>query len=339
MDEREVTSVARSARDAASRIDGAEGPKWLDQLDDDHGRIQDALGWFLDNDPDEGLGLAATLHIFWMERGHLTPGRDWLQKFLDRHADRDSTRVRGLNAYGRLAFRQGDNDVARERFTEALELARSIGDREGEGWTLSGLSRVSLRDHDFVTVRERAQASVDIFAELGDREAQWSPLHVLAYVTMMEGDLDKARDLFVQSMELAQEIGREDESAGELQNLGIIEKRLGNLDRALEHFGRGLEMAIERWDTYLLPYLLLGVATVDTARGRYERGAQLIGATDAMLSATEMVLDPGDQPDHDDVVRRLLAELGNDAYAGEHSTGGQLTAEEVAALARSAISG
>ena len=65
-----------------------------------------------------------------------------------------------------------------------------------------------------------------------------------------------------------------------------------------------IRIPIERWDTYLLPYLLLGVATVDTACGRYERGAQLIGATDAMLSATEIVLDPGDQPDYDDVVRR-----------------------------------
>jgi tetratricopeptide (TPR) repeat protein len=218
---------------------------------------------------------------------------------------------------------------------ESLETSRSINDREGEAWALSRLSRISLPDHDFARVRERAQASVDIFRELGDREGEWSPLHVLAYVTMMEGDPDKARPLFEQSIELASSLGKSDQAGGEHQNLRVIETRSGNLDIAIGHYRRALDVGLRRNDTYLLPYAFLGCAAVAAERGDAERAARLIGVTDGMLESSQMVLDPGDQPDYDRALELTRELLGN-RLEGLVSEGKNLSLQDAAELARDA---
>lgn len=286
----------------------------IDQLETRHGQLQRALAWFHDNGfPLEALRLASALSIFWMERGHLAQGRQWLHELLEEPQAQVSseTRVRGLNAAALLAFRQGDNETSRSLLEEALVIARSIKDRGGEARALSRLSRVSLRDHDFGRVRERAQASVDIFRELGDRDGEWSPLHVLAYVTMMEGDLDRARTLFRQSIELARSLGKPEQAGGEFQNLGVIETRAGNLELAFDHYSRALEVGLARNDTYILPYVFLGFAAVAAQGGDAERAARLIGVTERMLTSSQMVLDPGDQPDYDRAVGLTREALGD----------------------------
>lgn len=302
-----------------------------DRFDEAVARLADA------GDTGGALRLATNLHIFWMEHGRLTTGRALLTAALDASSGEEPTpaRIAAMNASARLAFRQGDNDVSRALLDESVASARSIGDREGEAWSLSLLSRVSLRDHDFTSVRERARASADIFQELGDKKSSWSPLHVIAYVTMMEGDLPAARAMFMDSIELARATGNDDLASGEYQNLGIIEARLGNLDAATDCFARCLDVVVATEDRYLLPYAYLGFANVAARRGQAERAALLLGATDAVLESTEMVLDPGDEPDYEQTVDLARAALGEDAFTAGCLRGRQMTFDEAVALARS----
>jgi tetratricopeptide (TPR) repeat protein len=324
------------AFDCLEFAEGVPSGSEIELLEPRHDQLQQALAWFHDNGlPLEALRLASALYVFWMERGHLTQGRERLHQLLEEPDAKEPSkvRVRGLNAAAVLAFRQGDNEAARSSLEESLDTARSINDREGEAWALSRLSRVSLRDHDFARVRQRAQASVDIFRDLGDREGEWSPLHVLAYVTMMEGDLDKARTLFEQSIELASFLGRSDQAGGEHQNLGVIETRSGNLDVAFEHYCQALDIGLLRNDTYLLPYVFLGFAAVAAKRGDAERAARLIGVTDRMMESSQMVLDPGDQPDYDHAVELTRESLG-DRFQGLVLEGKNLSLQAATDLAR-----
>jgi tetratricopeptide (TPR) repeat protein len=324
------------AFDSLKFAEGVPSGSEIELLEARHDQLQQALAWFQDNGlPLEALRLASALSVFWMERGHLTQGRERLHQLLEEPGAKESSkvRVRGLNAAAMLAFRQGDNETSRSLLEESLETARSINDREGEAWALSRLSRVSLRDHDFARVRQRAQASVDIFRDLGDREGEWSPLHVLAYVTMMEGDLDNARTLFEQSIELASSLGRPDQAGSEHQNLGVIETRSGNLDVAFGHYRQALDIGLLRNDTYLLPYVFLGFAAVAAKQGDAERAARLIGVTDGMLESSQMVLDPGDQPDYDHAVELTRDSLG-DRFEGLVLEGKNLSLQAATDLAR-----
>jgi tetratricopeptide (TPR) repeat protein len=324
------------AFDSLKFAEGVPSGSEIELLEARHDQLQQALAWFQDNGlPLEALRLASALSVFWMERGHLTQGRERLHQLLEQPGAKESSkvRVRGLNAAAMLAFRQGDNETSRSLLEESLETARSINDREGEAWALSRLSRVSLRDHDFARVRQRAQASVDIFRDLGDREGEWSPLHVLAYVTMMEGDLDNARTLFEQSIELASSLGRPDQAGSEHQNLGVIETRSGNLDVAFGHYRQALDIGLLRNDTYLLPYVFLGFAAVAAKQGDAERAARLIGVTDGMLESSQMVLDPGDQPDYDHAVELTRDSLG-DRFEGLVLEGKNLSLQAATDLAR-----
>jgi tetratricopeptide (TPR) repeat protein len=333
---KEIAMDRGEAFDCLEFAEGVPSGSEIEQLEPRHDQLQQALAWFIDNGLHlEALRLATALSVFWMERGHLAQGRERLHQLLKEPDAKEPSevRVRRLNAAALLAFRQGDDGAAGSLLEESLDTARSINDREGEAWALSRLSRVSLRDHDFARVRQRAQASVDIFRELGDREGEWSPLHVLAYATMMEGDLDKARTLFEQSLELASSLGRSDQAGGEHQNLGVIETRSGNLDVAIGHYRRALDVGLHREDTYLLPYVFLGFAVVAAERGDAERAARLIGVTDEMLESSQMVLDPGDQPDHDRAVELTRASLG-DRFEGLALEGKNLSLQGAVELAR-----
>src|SRR2546423_13805481 len=109
MDKLQARAALETAQGAAAHLDGPDGNVWLDKLDGDFEVLEAALGWYVENDPDQGLVMAAALHIFWMERSHLSSGRQWLKRLLDIPETREAGRDRGaaLKAAGRIAFRAG----------------------------------------------------------------------------------------------------------------------------------------------------------------------------------------------------------------------------------------
>jgi hypothetical protein len=64
------------------------------------------------------------------------------------------------------AFRAGDTDAARSAHTEAFELPRRGGDREGQARALGGLVRVALREGDLLETRSSAEEAVATWREL-----------------------------------------------------------------------------------------------------------------------------------------------------------------------------
>jgi tetratricopeptide (TPR) repeat protein len=250
----------------------------------------------------------------WLEEGRIDEGRHALAGLLERAAEDvpPEIRAQALWMAGTLAFRAGDNDAARRSHGEALEVARGGGDRPGEARALGGLARVELRAGDLDEARARAEAAVALWRELGDDGALARTLHVLPYIDYIQGSDDAARGGFEESLELARRVGANELVIGELTNLCSVETRSGNLDRALDLGHESLELARASSDAYVLPYCVVNLGGVASARGDYQEAARILGAGKAMFDRTGAAIDPGTAIEFERHVERTTAALGAD---------------------------
>jgi hypothetical protein len=104
---REVTMDRGEAFDCLEFAEGVPSGSEIEHLEPRYDQLQQALAWFDDNGLLLGaLRLANALYVFWMERGHLTQGRERLQQLLEEPDAKESNevRVRDLSAGGGLGI-------------------------------------------------------------------------------------------------------------------------------------------------------------------------------------------------------------------------------------------
>src|SRR5262249_4578919 len=132
------------AEAAETGLRGADQPQWLERLDRERENLHTALLWLAEQQEIAlGLRLAGALWQFWAARGHLSEGRQWLERLIDladEHASTDRTTAahqdgedwrpllaKALNGAGVLASRQSDYGRARAFHGRALDIRRTLG--------------------------------------------------------------------------------------------------------------------------------------------------------------------------------------------------------------------
>ena len=138
------------AERAATALASSEQADWLDLLALELDNIRAAL----DPSQQRGAGtesvqLAGALWHFWWIRGHLSEGRERLQRALDTgdsEAVPPAIRARALDGAGVLAEAQGDVARAARFHEEALALWQTAGDRIGQARSLENLGLIELHD-------------------------------------------------------------------------------------------------------------------------------------------------------------------------------------------------
>jgi tetratricopeptide (TPR) repeat protein len=202
-----------------------------------------------------------------------------------------------LERMGYEAFKSGDADRSRELNTESLALAKEAGDPGATVRALAGLMRLALRGHDFEEVERLARECDEIADDEGDASLRRMPLHMRAEAARMDGDLHRARDLYTASIRLNRDLGNEAMVAVELANKSWVEIGSGRLDDAEALLRTSLE-SVDEDDHYLIAFGLLGLARVELERGS-ERGADILGAAEAILKRARLVWDPAEQQEYE----------------------------------------
>src|SRR2546429_8622398 len=77
--------------------------------------------------------MTLALTWFWLVRGHLSEGREWLRGVLALSSLSAADRARTYYWQARFAFWQGDYDAARERVEAGIAAYRALDDRPGAG--------------------------------------------------------------------------------------------------------------------------------------------------------------------------------------------------------------
>ena len=120
------------ARTAESALWGPQQRAWLRLIDRELPNLRAALRWLVDNDgADQAAELAAALERFWLMRGHLAEGREWLETWLAAGGGTASARARRLGVASTLAcYGGGDLERARAYADRARQAADECGDQE-----------------------------------------------------------------------------------------------------------------------------------------------------------------------------------------------------------------
>jgi DNA-binding NarL/FixJ family response regulator len=265
------------AETAWPELTGPDQGQWLDHLEWEHDNLRAALAWSQEvRDPELGLRLAGALYRFWWWRGHLSEGRCWLARALERDAPRrGQARARALNAAAVLARAQGDYAAARPLFEESLAIFRELGDRRGIANALHNLGSVSRFQGDYAGAARLFDEGLALSRELGDTWGIGVALAMRGALALDLGDYERAGPLLEESLALGRKLGDTWTVAGRLGMLAELAREQGQYQRARALLGEALSLAQKLGDRGCRAWLLAKLGRVACERGDYERATAL----------------------------------------------------------------
>jgi predicted ATPase/DNA-binding SARP family transcriptional activator len=256
------------AEEAEFSLKGAEQAAWLERLEQEQDNLRAALRGSLPDGPSErhradpasaafcplvghfppedetGLRLTGALGKFWYVRGHLTEGRQWLERALREEnapaapSSPTKARARALNWAGTLAWAQGDYACARAFHEASLAIRRALGDPFGISASLQNLA--SCIHGEPQTARSLYAESLALWRTLGNRHGIATALHNVGDAARMGGDYAAARMFQEQSLAIKRELGDQAGIAASLNNLGMVAYEEGDLAAARLYLAQSL---------------------------------------------------------------------------------------------------
>ncbi|HEY1359391.1 MAG TPA: BTAD domain-containing putative transcriptional regulator [Thermoleophilaceae bacterium] len=315
-----LTELAEEA-EAAMRT-GGDSASWLDRLQAEHDNIRAALGWTLEaGEIDLALRLASALRVFWEVRGHFAEGEQWLDQALARRQGDTAVRAKALSAAGTAAFRVGDLDRARVRYTEMLELWQEVGDELGIARGLSDLGTVAAGVGDLDLAVEMLEKSAARFRELDEPARLAIVLQNLGHVASERGDYDEAIRVTEEALALEQEVGFKPNEAITRYNLGSFLFKAGRADEAILWLEQCLALTVDLDYKEVSAYALATVVQIRLVEADAPGAAQLSGVADGLLAEAGVALQTHEQEAFERAKEETREALGEAAYEAAHAAG------------------
>lgn len=198
-----------------------------------------------------------------------------------------------LYFYGAVAAQQEDYARAGLLLEESLALRRELGDGWGMADALRQLAHVAGAQRGYARATELAEDSLARFRAAADRRGMGRVLNILGGLALKQGDTARAAAAYNQSLSLGQEIGRR------------------------SHIALSLS----------------GLAAVAAAEGQMETAARLLGAVEANRAAMRLPVASAERADHELLLSKIRAALGDDAFDAARAGGQALSLEQAAAEA------
>lgn len=268
------------SEEAQEQLTGPDPTSWLDALADDHGNLGRALETAVEEgDTQTALRLGGALWRFWLVRGHLREGRDWLERLaaLPEAPGHPELFARVLQGLGTLANNLGDNQCSLQRLEESLALYRELGDCAGLAVQLNNLAWVAAEVSELDRARELSEEALRLHRERDDRGGEALSLDNLGWIALYRADYGEARSLFARSLALRRELGDARGTAFALSNLAWAEERVGGFAEAAEKLREAEELLGDVEDRMLPGQRLnvLGLLAYD--RGEIDEAIEILG--------------------------------------------------------------
>jgi non-specific serine/threonine protein kinase len=306
----------------------------LDRLEQEHDNLRAALDWLLTTcEAKTALRMASALWCFWRVRGHLSEGRDWLERALAIGDDAPPlVRAKALDWAGDLAWVQRDYDLAQRRHEESLAICTAYEDRAGRARALYSLGDVALRRNQLDEASARYQVALALYRE-GD-EPIWvaSTLASLGFVARLSGDDELATARLEEALASFRTGGHGWVLAWAINGLADLKREQGDAERALALYRESLSLRLAHRDRKGMADSLNGVGLIAVAAGQFEIAACLFGAVEGLYEAIAVPL-PRDQGERAAAIASTREALGEEAAAEAWRAGRALSIEAAVAIA------
>ena len=283
---------------AANR--GMEGPdeaQWTRRVEDALDDMRAAIGLSLSGgvDPVLAVRFEVALMGFWLLRGYVSEGRNYVRASLALPAVRESDVAHGHALYvgAALADSQGFHTEAQQMLDECLSLRRKLDNPFDLAATLSTRSLVMLHAGQTNEARKDEREALRIFRELEHRVGEALALLHLGQIDAYVDNDDDARQLVEQAISIAREIGYAEVHGEAELTLGQVELKRDNIDGAVARFDRSQEVCHEAEDKRGQAATMWWLGKVDLLRGDVDRArvrlAEALRAFHAFEMNVEMV--------------------------------------------------
>jgi predicted ATPase len=221
-------------------------------------------------------------------------------------------------------------DRAYTLLNECVHIAREIGDRWGEAYSLYWLGDVLyLRSCNAAAARTIYEESLEIYTVLND---PWGIAEVkghLGIIATYQGDLGIARSALEESLHTVQNIGDRWALARGLTGLGDVFLHFGDPATAVSYYRHSLEIWKELGNTPGIKMSLTGLARIHAKRGEYKEAARLLGAIGQPYLVIGILILPVDPVEHQKFIREIRSNLSESEWNSEFEKGETMPLEDI----------
>ncbi len=305
---------------------------WINRVEQEHDNVRAAIEWTLKHGPASiALRLGGSLWRFWLMRGYLSEGRQWLRQALEHSAGcPDATRVKAVDGSGVLAMFQGDYTSAISYYEEALTLFRRLGDRVGVSDILESLGVLYIFLGDHAQAMQLHQESLAIRRTLGDVQKISSSLTNLGYIALTQADYEQAQTYTEESLAISRRGGDIQGIAISLCNLGLISlKYYRNYHRAYLFYKESLDVVQEMQDKEVMMTALEGLALVAFELQEFDRAARIFSAINKLRTTFGLAPNSSSLREaFEQTMQRTREQLGEGAWASRANEGRAMMLDE-----------
>ncbi len=324
--------------EAEPELLGPRQTDWLNRLEREHDNIRAALHWYIGApDTDNGLRFGAALARFWLQRGYLKEGRDFLGNLLGLSTRDDAPptigRANSLARIAGLSLDQGDHEAARTFQEQALALQTQLGDHRGVASSLNTLGLTARERRDYVAARTYFEHSLSSNRLLGDRNGIAMAIDRLGTVAHALGEYDTAQEFYAESLRIFQDLGHGSLVAWSLHNQGHLALDRSDLTTARSMFRESLLIRQQLGDRPGLERSLAAYANLAALEGHAERVLRLAGAAEALGETIGLQLSTMERDHLERAIVPARIAVGEEAAEARWQEGRVLTLEQAIAEA------
>ena len=223
------------------------------------------------------LRLAGDLAPFWIIRGHIGPGRSWLDAALAAAGPGADRRLRAiaLDGAGQLAAVHADYPAQRGYQEESLAIWRALGDDQKIVSCLGDLGAVAHIRGEYPAARAMYAEALELATRTGQPQQMAGSLSGLGRLALHEGKLDQATEYYLASLARFRETGDLRKATLILGNLGVVALDQGDYPLAEARFTEHLGNVRRLGDRKLTGGALTNLGMVAHNAGDFGRAAAL----------------------------------------------------------------
>jgi predicted ATPase/DNA-binding SARP family transcriptional activator len=298
------------AERAAVAIHGPDQAKWLGLLDNEYSNLRQALRWASGQGTEVMARLAWALTFFWMVRGYLGEGRDWLRQAVDSTTD-PLIRARALTGEGLFACLQSDSASAQTMLLEACRLLEKLDDPATHGMALK------MTGWDYLSTGQTSKGLAFIERGLGEARKvgpSWElacNLNDVGFFAHVSGDRSaRPRIILEEALKVARDLEDAWVSALTLDSLALVAADSHDFQTAQVCWQECITIAVQLKDRWNLPSVLYGFARVALVEARHERAMRLMAAASRLTSEIGAIWPQAEQEPFDRTVQQIREALG-----------------------------
>ena len=313
--------------------------RWWEPFEAEWSNLRSALAWAVEfGQPGLGLRLGGELFGYWMLRGQVGEGIDWLERLLAAGGDEPPMiRGRGAMALGFLRWVAGDLDRAEVLVDEGVTLGEAAADPIGiaaccflRGFLVEARGDLAAAAACLTEARDR-------YDEVGQGTGTAAAAAHLGRIAGRRGDLVTARTLLTPAIAVLEgENGGVWGAANAYTALGLVAAAEDNLTEAASLVETGLRHHAAIGDHLATLIGVTAAAQILAASGSRD-SARVLGGAAALRERAGPSIWAIAQPMYERAASLARVAVGEAAFAAGFDEGWSLDAEEAIATARAAL--